>query len=254
MPTLENRNVQIHYEVHGTGHPVVLLHGVTVSFKHNYADFGWIESLNDSGLQVIGLDFRGHGNSAKPHELESYGTANLASDVVAVLDQLSLARTSLVAYSIGTAVALRLMQIAPERFDRAALVATGDGLIGHPPYIFDSILPALKQVLDRTEYPRDLPKSLAAYWDFVSATGGDKQALRALVQASYPALSTTDATAITVPTLVVSGQRDMVLGRGPLLAQALGQGEYLEVPGADHFSLASEASVKAAIAHFMKPT
>ena len=254
MPTLENRSVRIHYEVHGTGHPVVLLHGGTVSFKHNYADFGWIESLNDSGLQVIGLDFRGHGKSGKPHEVESYGTANLASDVLAVLDQLSLARASLVAYSIGTAVALHLLQVAPERFDRAALVATGDGLIGHPPHTFASILPALTEVLDRAEYPRDLPKHLSAYWNFVAATGGDKQALRALAQANYAPLSTTDASAITIPTLVVSGQSDMVLGRGPLLAQALGQGKYLEVPGADHFSLAVDASVKAAVAHFMKPT
>ena len=253
MPILENRSVPIHYEVHGTGRPVVLLHGGTVSFKHNYADFGWIESLNDSGLQVIGLDFRGHGKSAKPHDVESYGTANLASDVIAVLDKLSLTRASLVAYSIGTAVALHLLQIAPERFDRAALVATGDGLIGHPPHTFDSNLPNLTRVLDRTEYPRDLPKHLSAYWNFVAATGGDKQALRAFTQASYPALSTTDAAAITIPILVVSGQSDMVLGRGPLLTEALGQGEYLEVPGADHFSLAAAARVKAAVAHFLSP-
>jgi pimeloyl-ACP methyl ester carboxylesterase len=253
VPTLENRSVRIHYEVHGAGHPVVLLHGGTVSFKHNYADFGWIGSLNDSGLQVIGLDFRGHGKSDKPHEVESYGTANLASDVLAVLDQLSLARASIVAYSIGTAVALHLLQVAPERFDRAALVATGDGLIGHLPHTFARILPALTEVLDRAEYPSDLPKHLSAYWNFVAATGGDKQALRAFAQANYAPLSTTDASAITIPTLVISGQSDRVLGRGPLLAQALGQGTYLEVPGADHFSLAVDASVKATVAHFMKP-
>ena len=86
MPTIENRGTRIHYEVHGSGHPIVLIHGGTVSFQHNFADFGWIESLNDFGLQVIGLDLRGHGKSDKPHEIESYGTANLASDVVAVLD------------------------------------------------------------------------------------------------------------------------------------------------------------------------
>ena len=128
MPTVENHGIQIHYEVHGSGHPVVLIHGGTVSFKLNYADFGWIETLNDSGLQVIGLDLRGHGQSGKPHEIESYGTSNLASDVIAVLDRLSLARASLVAYSIGTAVALHLLKSFPERFDRAALIATGDGL------------------------------------------------------------------------------------------------------------------------------
>lgn len=254
MPTVENRGIRIHYEVHGIGHPVVLIHGGTVSFKHNYADFGWIESLNDSGLQVIGLDLRGHGKSGKPHEMESYGTSNLASDVVAVLDQLSLMRVSLVAYSIGTAVALHLLQSSPERFDRAALIATGDGLIGHPPHTFDNILPALLEVLDRSEYPKDLPKHLSTYWNFVAATDGDLQALRALAQASYAPLAATEASAITIPTLVISGQGDLVLGRGPKLAQALGQGKYVEVPGADHFSLAADPDVKAAVAHFMRPT
>jgi pimeloyl-ACP methyl ester carboxylesterase len=232
----------------------VLLHGGTVSFKHNYADFGWIQALNDTGFQVIGLDFRGHGNSAKPHDVESYGTANLASDVIALLDHLNLRRASLIAYSIGTVVALHLMQFAPERFDRAALVATGDGLIGHPPHTFAQILPALALVLDRTEYPRDLPKHLAAYWNFVVATGGDKLALQALAQASYPPPSPAEASAIAMPTLVVSGQNDLVLGRGPRLAQALGCGEYLEVAGADHFSLAADTSTKAAVSRFLKPT
>jgi pimeloyl-ACP methyl ester carboxylesterase len=253
VPTVENRGIQIHYEVHGSGHPVVLIHGGTVSFKHNYSDFGWIESLNSNGLQVIGLDLRGHGKSGKPHGVESYGTSNLASDVVAVLDQLSLTRTSLVAYSIGTAVALHLLQSAPERFDRAALIATGDGLVGHPPHTFTNILPTLLEVLGRTEYPKDLPKHLSKYWNFVAATDGDWQALRALAQASYAPLETTDAAAITIPTLVVSGQADLVLGQGPKLAQSLGQGRYVEVPGADHFSLAGDPRVKTAVAHFMRP-
>jgi pimeloyl-ACP methyl ester carboxylesterase len=253
VPTVDNRGIKIHYEVHGSGHPVVLIHGGTVSFKNNYADFGWIESLNNNGLQVVGLDLRGHGKSDKPHEIESYGTSNLASDVVAVLDQLSLERASLVAYSIGTAVALNLLQTAPERFDRAALIATGDGLIGHPPHTASNILPALLDVLSRTEYPTDLPKYLSTYWNFVAATGGDWQAMRALAQASYAPLSKTDAAAITIPTLVVSGQADLVLGQGQNLAQSLGQGSYVEVPGADHFSLAADSGVKAAVSDFMRP-
>jgi pimeloyl-ACP methyl ester carboxylesterase len=253
VPTVDNSGVQIHYEVHGSGHPVVLIHGGTVSFKHNYADFGWIESLNEIGLQVIGLDLRGHGKSDKPHEIEAYGTANLASDVVAVLDQLSLTCVSLVAYSIGTAVALHLLQSTPERFDRAALIATGDGLIGHLPHTFSNILPALVEVLNRTEYPKDLPKHLSTYWNFVAATNGDWHALRALAQASYAPLSMTEAAAITIPTLAISGQKDLVLGQAPKLAQALGQGRYVEVPGADHFSLATDPGVKADVAHFVRP-
>lgn len=252
MPTIQNRGLQIHYEVHGVGHPVVLLHGGTVSFNYNYADFGWIKPLNDAGLCVVGLDFRGHGNSDKPHDVASYGTANLASDVIAVLDHLGLQRVSLIAYSIGTAVALHLMQRAPERFDKAALVATGDGLIGHLPYTFARVTPALALVVGRTEYPSDLPKHLAAYWNFIAATAGDTRALLALSQADYPPLSKEEAGAILIPTLVVSGQNDMVLGRGPRLAKALGCGEYLEVEGADHFSLAADTGTKATVVNFLR--
>jgi len=51
--------------------------------------------------------------------------------------------------------------------------------------------------------------------------------------------------------LVVSGERDPVLGRAPRLAQALGRGRYLEVAGADHFALAADAGTQAAVAQFL---
>jgi pimeloyl-ACP methyl ester carboxylesterase len=252
VPELQNHDIRLHYEVHGDGQPVVFMHGATVSFKHNYADYGWIKEMNDSGFQVIGLDFRGHGSSDKPHDSQSYGTANLASDVIALLDHLHLPRASFIAYSIGTAIALHLMQVVPERFDRAALVATGDGLIGLPPYTFDAIMPALEMVLDRTEYPQDLPKHLAAYWNFIEATAGDRIAMRALSEATYPPLSTEKASGIAIPILVVSGEKDAVLGRGPRLSKALRNAEYLEIAGTDHFSLAVDAGTKAAVARFLK--
>lgn len=252
MPDLHHQNVRLHYEVHGRGQPVLLLHGGTVSFQHNYAAFGWIKSLNEIGLQVIGLDFRGHGRSDKPHDVASYGSSQLAGDAIALLDHLGLQRVSLIGYSIGTVVALHLMQQAPARFDRVTLVATGDGLLGHAPHTFSELLPALAMVLQRTQYPRDLPKHLAAYWNFVTTTGGDPLALQALAQASYPPLSTPAAAAITIPTLVVSGERDLVLGQGPRLAQALAHGAYLEVAGADHFSLAADPVTRAAVTGFLK--
>lgn len=253
MPMTQSKSVGIHYEVHGTGWPVVLLHGGTVNFQANYAAFGWIKALNDRGLQVIGLDFRGHGKSEKPHDPASYGTANLANDVLSVLDHLGIAQASLVAYSIGTVVALHLMQSQPARFARAALVATGDGLIGVPPHTFESLLPALALVLDRTTYPKDQPRHLAAYWNFIEASSGDRTALRALAMASYPSLSETAVAAISIPTLVVSGESDLVLGQGQRLANALAHGEYRQMPGADHFSLAVDPVVSASVAEFLAP-
>jgi len=160
MPYLVSDGLRLNYEVHGKGEPVLLLHGATVSFEHNFAIYGWIERLNSVGLQVIGLDFRGHGKSDKPHDADFYGTANLASDVLAVAQHLNINRVSLIGYSLGTAVALHLLQVSPQRFTRAVLVATGDGLIGFPPHTFDRVIPPLALLLARTEYPTDLPPHL----------------------------------------------------------------------------------------------
>jgi pimeloyl-ACP methyl ester carboxylesterase len=251
LPSFRNADIRLHFEVYGEGRPLVFLHGGTVSFQTNYGAFGWHEKFIAQGFHVVGLDFRGHGKSDKPHDARSYGTANVASDVVGLLDHLALDRVDLVAYSIGTAIALHLLQTIPARLGRVALVATGDGLIGLPPHEFSRVLPALGVVAERSEYPHDLPKHAATYWNFIEATGGDRAALKAFAQSEYPPLSVADARGITHSILVVSGDNDRVLGRGPRLASALGNAKYLEVPGADHFSLAADETVKDAVATFI---
>jgi pimeloyl-ACP methyl ester carboxylesterase len=251
LPSFQNADIRLHFEVRGDGRPLVFLHGGTVSFEANYVAFGWPEKFIARGFQVIGLDFRGHGRSDKPHDAGSYGTAAVAADVVALLDHLALDRVDLVAYSIGTAVALHLLQIIPTRLGRVALVATGDGLVGLPPHEFSRVLPALAVVADRSEYPQDVPKHAAAYWTFIQATGGDRAALKAFAEASYPPLSVGEAQSIGHPVLVVSGDNDKVLGRGRRLSAALGNAMYLEVEGADHFSLAADETVKEAVASFL---
>jgi non-heme chloroperoxidase len=95
VPHFTNDGLTLYYEVHGEGLPVVLIHGGTVSFERHYAMYGWIERLNERGLQVIGLDFRGRGKSDKPYDAQAYGTANLASDVLALLDHLKLDRVAM---------------------------------------------------------------------------------------------------------------------------------------------------------------
>ncbi len=251
MAYCKNKNNSIYYEQHGKGKPVVLIHGGAVSFQNNYVGFGWIERLNESGLQVIGLDLRGHGKSDKPQNADSYGTKNLASDVLAVMDELDLDNVSVVGYSLGSAVALHLIQAFPERFSKAVLVATGDGLIGLPPFTFSSLLPVLAEVASRSEYPSDLPSHVAAYWNFVTESGGSFEALSAMAKADYPPLSIELAGKIKVPVMVVSGENDPVLGRGVMLAKSIPSGEYLEIKKADHFNLAAIGSVKNAIATYL---
>jgi pimeloyl-ACP methyl ester carboxylesterase len=109
MPTYENDGLSLHYEVHGEGKPVVMLHGAAVSFIANYGACGWIERVTGRGNQVVGLDARGHGTSAKVYDPKLYGTEALSSDVIALLDLLGIERASVVGYSIGSTIALHLL-------------------------------------------------------------------------------------------------------------------------------------------------
>jgi len=242
----------LHYETHGEGRPVVLLHGITVSFAGNFGAWGWVEALGARGFQVIGLDFRGHGASDKPHDPAAYGTEALAGDVLALLDHLGVARTSLVGYSLGSKIALHLLHAAAERIGPSVLVATGDGLIGHPPFDSAHVLPQIAAAVSRPEFPADLPSHAATYWTFATNVGGDRQAALAAARASYPVCDVADLTRVDVPVLVVSGERDPVLGRGPRLAAAFPKGRYVEIAGADHFQLAAHKAVRSAAAEFLQ--
>lgn len=251
MPTFIPRGHAVHYEVHGSGKPVLLLHGICVSFIGNFGAWGWTERLTGRGLQVIGMDFLGHGKSAKSRDPKDYGVDNLTCDVLALLDHLNLEKVSLLGYSMGSAVALRLLHRNPERFNSSVLIGTGDGLIGIPPYTLPEVSSAVRQALERPEFPADLPSHIAAYWNFATKVGGDR--LASLAAASAPMMPTTpsEAGTINVPVLVVSGEVDPVLGQGPRLAQSMPKGRYLEIADADHFALAAHPQAQTEAANFL---
>jgi len=69
---------------------------------------------------VIAFDARGHGKSGKPHEPEAYG-AEIAWDIVRLLDHLDIAKAHIVGYSMGAHIVALLLTLAPERFLSATL-------------------------------------------------------------------------------------------------------------------------------------
>lgn len=251
MPHFSNDGLSLAYEVHGSGPPVVMLHGAAVSFAGNFGACGWIDPLTARGLQVIGLDFRGHGGSDRPLDANIHGTEALTKDVVALLDHLGIEQASIVGYSIGSTITLHLLHTHPERFRAAALVATGDGIIGHPPRSFPQILPPLVEILRWTELPTAVPPDFAFYWNFAESVGGGRAGVAAALSGKYPPCSSEEAATVSIPVLVVSGDQDVVLGTGRRVAEALPHGRYLEVAGADHFTLAVNEDVQRAVADFL---
>jgi pimeloyl-ACP methyl ester carboxylesterase len=102
--------LQMYYEIHGSGGtPLVLLHGGLFNID---LQFGELLPSLAARRQVIATDFQGHGRT---NDIDRPLTsANLASDVVGLLQHLQVARADVFGFSVGGAVALHLAIRHPE--------------------------------------------------------------------------------------------------------------------------------------------
>lgn len=120
--------IELHYDDHGSGSPVVLIHGWPLSGR------SWenqVPALVEAGHRVITYDRRGFGRSSQPWNGYDYDT--LADDLAALLDQLDLRDAVLVGFSMGGGEVVRyLSRHGTARVSRAVLAAAV------PPYLYVS--------------------------------------------------------------------------------------------------------------------
>jgi pimeloyl-ACP methyl ester carboxylesterase len=111
---------QLYYEVHGSGRPLVLLHGGLLTIDNS---FGPLLGPLAATRQVIAVELQGHGrtaDTARPMTIKA-----LAGDVVELLDQLGIAEADLYGFSLGGLVACAVALGAPSRVGRL-VVASAD--------------------------------------------------------------------------------------------------------------------------------
>jgi pimeloyl-ACP methyl ester carboxylesterase len=77
-------------------------------------------------FHVLAIDARGHGNSGKPHDPKAYG-AEMAADVVRLLDHVKIRRAHIVGYSMGVRLVEKLLTSDPDRFLTATFGGFGAG-------------------------------------------------------------------------------------------------------------------------------
>ena len=121
--TFDAKGVKIRYSTQGEGEPVVLIHGLYASAAINWQWPGIAAALAKDH-RVVAFDVPGHGGSDKPEKEEAYG-AQLAEDVILLLDHLKIDKAHLVGYSMGGMIALKVVADHPDRVLSCALGGMG---------------------------------------------------------------------------------------------------------------------------------
>jgi pimeloyl-ACP methyl ester carboxylesterase len=112
----------------GDGPPVVALHGLTATRR--YVVHG-SKALARAGVELIGYDARGHGQSEPASGEGSYGYPDLVGDLIALIDELELDRPVLAGHSMGAHTAAAAAIAESDRF--AGLVLICPAFMGDPP-------------------------------------------------------------------------------------------------------------------------
>ncbi|MCB1115700.1 MAG: alpha/beta hydrolase [Chlamydiia bacterium] len=117
MPFAKVNEIDLYYEVHGKGNPLVFLSGFST---HHMSWLSFVEDFQND-FQVILLDNRGAGQSSAPQG--DYTIEMMASDTLALLDHLNIKKAGFVGSSMGTAIVQTIAYLAPERFEKGVLIA-----------------------------------------------------------------------------------------------------------------------------------
>lgn len=110
--------LRMYYEIHGSGDPIVLLHGSFMTITSNWS--GWIDELAKS-RKVIAIEMQGHGRTADIDRDFAY--ESLADDVAALLDHLKIPSADVLGYSMGGGVALQCAIRHPEKFRKVISIS-----------------------------------------------------------------------------------------------------------------------------------
>src|SRR6266581_3772614 len=110
--------LKMYYEIHGSGEPLVVLHGAFMTISGDWKD--WIDELSKT-RKVIAVEMQGHGRTADiKRDLTS---ENLSDDVAALLDHLKIPSADLIGFSMGGGVAMECAIRHPEKVRKVVSIS-----------------------------------------------------------------------------------------------------------------------------------
>jgi pimeloyl-ACP methyl ester carboxylesterase len=241
--------LDMYYEIHGTGQPLVLLHG---AFSAIGTSFGALLPGLARSRQVIGIELQAHGRTAdidRPLSIEQ-----MADDTAAALHHLDIEQTDIFGYSMGAAVALQVAIRHPQVVRKLVFMSATFTLSGVHPGLMEGLAEMKPEMMFGSqwhdEYMRIAPDPDHFATFFAKKTQMDSNTR------DVPAET---IAALKAPTLIVIGDSDLVrpehavemfrlLGGGVFGDMAgLPNSQLAVLPGTTHVSIASRADLLLAI-------
>lgn len=118
MPQVKLGAISLYYEIHGKGHPVLLISGLNADNASWAGVFGKLAKH----FRVIAFDNRASGRSDTPNR--KYSIREMAGDAIALLDHLQIKKCHVIGHSMGGYIAQELAIYYPERVGKLILEAT----------------------------------------------------------------------------------------------------------------------------------
>ena len=221
-------SVRVAWERRGAGFPLVLVHGL------GYARWGW-EPVADSlaeRFEIVLLDNRGIGESDAPPG--PYTVAEMAGDVVRVLDEAGIERAHLVGTSLGGMIAQELALGHAGRVDKLVLVCTTPGGPEAAP------MPEVTMRLIAEAPGLEPMIALRRFVENALAPGASEELVERILAHRLRTAQPLDAwdrlPALTAPTLVLHGTADVVVdpGNAELLQARIPDATVKWFPGCGH--------------------
>jgi pimeloyl-ACP methyl ester carboxylesterase len=236
---LETNGMELHYDTHGKGEPLVWLHG---GMGHG-ADWQYIFKEVPARYRLIAPDLRGHGRSTGASAMYSFRQSAL--DVFALLDHLGLDRVRVIGLSGGGITALHMSTLQPGRVEAMVIVSA------------PAAFPEQARAIQRVYSEAMLSDAERARMRRVHPRPGQLETLFAQVHAMAdgddPSFTREQLAAISADTLIVFGDRDPLypVSLGVELREAVPRSWLWVVPNGSHgpvFGPAAPLFVETALA------
>lgn len=242
MPEIQANGIKIYYELHGPedGEVLVLSNGIMMSV----ASWAFQTVALSKHMRLLLYDCRGMWRSE--HPAGPYNMAQHADDLAALLDALRIQEAHIGGISYGSEISMEFAIRYPQKTKSLIVI---DGVSQIDPLLKAQSLPWLMaaerndpELLLRTSVHLNFSEDwIATHQDYIEASVEnfakiDMPAFVALMKSFYN-LDLTDRLAqISVPTLIIVGENDLIKGRkySQIMADHIPQAEYVIVPGSGH--------------------